>query len=273
MGISRGCVCSKPIVTFLRPGNLPNPKANILIDRNGRARISDFSLLTIAPDQSTFLSSCIQGGTIHWMSPELLDPESFDLKKIRPTKQSDCYALGMVIYEVLSGQTPFAPRTAPVVIRKVLERERPERPQGEEGAPFTDVIWTILEQCWDHSPGDRASARAVLLCLEGDLPSELPSSSNVDGDSEAESDDQLDATPSDSGTFSPFHLGFAFDHPCGISAPSITHGGEEPPDLPQPGHHTAADPEPGMFLPPHSDPQTHVCLSLPYYGSASRTGR
>jgi len=36
------------------------------------------------------------------MSPELLHPEGFEIPKSenRPTRQSDCYALGMVIYEV-----------------------------------------------------------------------------------------------------------------------------------------------------------------------------
>ena len=37
------------------------------------------------------------------MSPELLDPERFGVPESednRPTRQSDCYALGMVIYEV-----------------------------------------------------------------------------------------------------------------------------------------------------------------------------
>jgi hypothetical protein len=37
------------------------------------------------------------------MSPELLDPEMFSMPQSeggRPTRQSDCYALGMVIYEV-----------------------------------------------------------------------------------------------------------------------------------------------------------------------------
>lgn len=34
------------------------------------------------------------------MSPELLDPERFGKSDDRPTKQSDCYALGMVVYEV-----------------------------------------------------------------------------------------------------------------------------------------------------------------------------
>ena len=34
------------------------------------------------------------------MSPELLDPSGLDDRDPRPTKESDCYALGMVIYEV-----------------------------------------------------------------------------------------------------------------------------------------------------------------------------
>ena len=34
------------------------------------------------------------------MSPELLCPEQFKLDDNRPTTQSDCYALGMVVYEV-----------------------------------------------------------------------------------------------------------------------------------------------------------------------------
>jgi hypothetical protein len=43
------------------------------------------------------------------MSPELLDPELFGIPQSddRPTKQSDCYALGMVIYEVRVRMSPF----------------------------------------------------------------------------------------------------------------------------------------------------------------------
>lgn len=40
------------------------------------------------------------GGTYRWMSPELLSPEEFGMTDNRPTRQSDRYALGMVIYEV-----------------------------------------------------------------------------------------------------------------------------------------------------------------------------
>ena len=39
------------------------------------------------------------GGTYCWMAPELLDTSRPDSNG-RPTRESDCYALGMVIYEV-----------------------------------------------------------------------------------------------------------------------------------------------------------------------------
>jgi len=121
------------------------------------------------------------------MSPELFDPESFGLENGYPTKESDCYALGMVIYEVLSGRKPYAPSEGFVIISKVLNGERPGRPQGEEGELFTDVIWEVLGYCWKPQPSDRKSAKAVLPCLEGTL---RPSSPNVDRDLEADDDDQ-----------------------------------------------------------------------------------
>lgn len=58
------------------------------------------------------------------MSPELLDPEQLYLGDGLPTKESDCYALGMVIYEVLSGQVPFAPFKVLIVIQMVTNSIR-----------------------------------------------------------------------------------------------------------------------------------------------------
>jgi serine/threonine protein kinase len=115
--------------------HLTRPKANILINKDRRACLADFGLSTItgvathaaavasqeslipnsslisfnagASQTSLFshgtLMSFLVGGTRRWMSPELLDPELFHIPQSegdRPTRQSDCYALGMVIYEV-----------------------------------------------------------------------------------------------------------------------------------------------------------------------------
>jgi serine/threonine protein kinase len=115
--------------------HLTHPKANILINKNWRACLADFGLSTItgvttrvaagASQVSLILNdpfmsfaagasrtslisddslmSFTAGGTHRWMSPELLDPELFGIPQSegdRPTRQSDCYTLGMVIYEV-----------------------------------------------------------------------------------------------------------------------------------------------------------------------------
>lgn len=131
------------------------------------------------------------------MSPELLDPESVGLKKCRLTKESDCYALGMVVYEILGGRAPFAPNSTPIL--KILRGERPEKPHGDEGARFTDIIWGILELCWKPQPIDRPSLRTVLQCLQDDT---LPLA-DVGGDIEPDADDQSDTTTSSgSGMFS-----------------------------------------------------------------------
>ncbi|KAF9780755.1 kinase-like domain-containing protein, partial [Thelephora terrestris] len=101
-------------------------------------------------------------GTCRWMGPELFNPEKFGLKDCRPTKSSDCYALGMVVYEVLSGQVPFHRYGDYSVILKVSEGERPERPQGAKGPWFGDDIWNLLRHCWEASPSDRPRIKDVL---------------------------------------------------------------------------------------------------------------
>jgi len=106
---------SKSNISVLTP-QTPT-KANILVNKDRRACIADFGLSTITGvathaaagiSQTSLISndtlmSFTGGGTRRWMSPELLDPERFGMPELegnRPTRQSDCYALGMVIYEV-----------------------------------------------------------------------------------------------------------------------------------------------------------------------------
>ena len=99
------------------------------------------------------------------MSPERIDPEMFGLKTGRPTRSSDCYALGMVVYEVLSGHLPFHRFNSWAADRMAVRGIRPEIPQGVEKAWFTDEIWGILECCWKPA-SDRPSINCVLQCLE-----------------------------------------------------------------------------------------------------------
>ena len=124
------------------------------------------------------------------MSPELLDPGRFGLEESCPTVESDIYAFGMVIYEVLTRKPPFALWDDEfVVILAVLDDKRPMRPQGPQGNLITDSIWDVVQSCWGSQPGDRSSIEAALLGLEGDPSSSVPSSPNMDRDAETDTDD------------------------------------------------------------------------------------
>ena len=238
--------------------SLPYSQANILVDRKGRACLADFSLLTVVSGQSTRISSSTEGGTVQWMSPELLDPERFNLEGSHPTKESDCYALGMVVYEVLSGQTPFAPSKAPVVIWMVLEGRRPARPQGAEGRLFTDAIWGVLELCWKAQPSERTSVEAVFQGLGGD-PSTVQSASYVGGDVEADSDDQSDVTAKGSRMFPHFIPGSLLITLRRIGPP-IQYGENVWPVPPQSHPDNVVDTETSMLPQPQTLVQAHVYL-------------
>ncbi|KAF9645160.1 hypothetical protein BDM02DRAFT_3120655 [Thelephora ganbajun] len=105
------------------------------------------------------------------MSTELFDPQRFGFKRSRRTIFSDCYALGTVIYELLSGRAPFSELrklrlTNAVIGMRTLQGDRPRRPQGVEGICFADHVWEIAEHCWKPKPRSRPSADQVLQFLE-----------------------------------------------------------------------------------------------------------
>ena len=140
-------------------------KANILIDQTGTARLADFGLLTIISEPTNLLASSSHdhGGTARWMSPELIDPKEFGFEKYRPTTASDCYALGMVIYEIISGNLPFHEHTDLTVFVNVLKGERPlPSPHFKR----TRKLWKMLELCWKPQPNARPNIKDVLLCLQ-----------------------------------------------------------------------------------------------------------
>ena len=125
------------------------------------------------------------GGTTQWMSPELIYPETFGDTDCRPTKQSDYYALGMVVYEVcadltiptfatvrlryhqvLCGKYPWQSNNETKVMLWVVEGKRPQRPEEAESPGFTDELWRMVECCWRQNRNERPEVGEILRCLE-----------------------------------------------------------------------------------------------------------
>ena len=80
--------------------------ANILVSRDGRPRILDFGIARPAERDDTTPGQTRSGnvlGSLHWMSPEQAEG---DLARIGT--RTDVYALGVLLYRLLSGQMPYA---------------------------------------------------------------------------------------------------------------------------------------------------------------------
>ena len=149
--------------------NLPGPKAHILVNHSGQACLTDFRPLAIAAEKE-YMSSA--EGTSRWMGPEFLNPAT------GPARESDCYSLGMVIYEVLSGQVPSGSDRDFNFILNIMSGECPEKPEGARGVWFTAEIWAMLELCWKLRPADWPDSRDILRVLERAQP---PSGSPAPG--------------------------------------------------------------------------------------------
>jgi serine/threonine protein kinase len=107
--------------------------ANIMIDENGWAVVTDFGIAKI-DDGSNLTATGTSVGTPHYMAPE-----QFHAQPLTPA--ADQYALGIVAYEMLTGKKPFNGTTLADIIRQQLFSEppdiradRPELPEQASGA-------------------------------------------------------------------------------------------------------------------------------------------
>jgi len=117
-----------------------------------------------------------------------------------PNETLDCYALGMVIYEIISGHLPFHEQTDFMLVPKVLKGKRPRR-----GAEFTGILWEMLELCWMARLSDRPNIEDVLQCLVGASQVSRSPSPSVDETTTSEEDtDDCNSANESSGKISNF---------------------------------------------------------------------
>ena len=101
-------------------------------------------------------------GTASFTAPELLFPTDFGLKKGVPSKEADIYALGMTVYQVLTGKCPFFPMREAEVTHAVALGERPRKPENAESIGMTGVVWDLLRECWKENRTTRPTIVEVL---------------------------------------------------------------------------------------------------------------
>jgi len=129
--------------------------ANILLDKKtGRAKISDFGLARDVADESMAVTQAGElAGTAPYMSPEhFLAPEKVD-------GRSDVFSLGVVLYQLLTGQLPF--RGTFLQIRSSILDDEPTPPQSLSDAIPVDLETIVLACLQKDLHARYASAQAV----------------------------------------------------------------------------------------------------------------
>ncbi|AAO44313.1 Stk1 family PASTA domain-containing Ser/Thr kinase [Tropheryma whipplei] len=125
---------------------------NILIGNNGQIKLGDFGLSRLASNNTTTGTGLL--GTIAYLSPELITRSEADTR-------SDVYAIGIMLFELLTGQQPFHGKQPMEVAHKHANLPMPKPSAVNPGVP--SVIDDIVLWACSKNPEQRPSDASVLL--------------------------------------------------------------------------------------------------------------
>lgn len=129
--------------------------SNILVGADGRPRITDFGLARHTDLDS---SLTLTGATLG--TPGYLPPEQVSVKRGQAGPPSDVYALGGLLYHLLTGRAPFQAASVAEALQQVLWTE--PAPPGRIRPGVPKDLETICLKCLRKDPARRyASARAL----------------------------------------------------------------------------------------------------------------
>ncbi|WP_316670061.1 serine/threonine-protein kinase, partial [uncultured Propionibacterium sp.] len=130
--------------------------ANVLVDEAGEAavpRITDFGVSRLTETGPGATNPTLIAGTPHYMAPELLMNQT-------PTAASDLYSLGIMLYELTTGLTPFADRSPAAAMQAQLNLA-PGRPDGIDERLWDAVRWLTRKDPSQRPATAAQTARAL----------------------------------------------------------------------------------------------------------------
>ncbi|VTR94004.1 serine threonine protein kinase : Tetratricopeptide repeat protein,protein kinase family protein OS=Singulisphaera acidiphila (strain ATCC BAA-1392 / DSM 18658 / VKM B-2454 / MOB10) GN=Sinac_4434 PE=3 SV=1: Pkinase: TPR_2: TPR_1 [Gemmata massiliana] len=128
--------------------------ANILLSADGTPKVADFSLARRI-EGVTLTQSGVAVGTPSYMSPEQASGRSRD---VGPA--TDVYALGAILYELLTGRPPFRAETSTETVLQVVSQEAV--PPARLNASVPRDLETVCLKCLEKSPSHRFPTAAAL---------------------------------------------------------------------------------------------------------------
>ena len=132
---------------------------NILIDHHGRALLADFGIAR-SPDDGAE-SGAVSFGTLAYMSPEQVEGQGVD-------HRADIYSLGVVLYELLTGQLPHQAAGPGAKLRRQIVSGPP--PSSARGPPSRRSWERICLKCLARNPVTVTRTPASWPLTFGDQP-------------------------------------------------------------------------------------------------------
>ena len=130
--------------------------SNVLITVDGRARVVDFGLAWTDQAEQRLTQTSSQLGSLPYLPPECVSGRLPD-----PSRRIDVYALGVMLYELLTLKSPYLAETPEETRRRILEA-RPVPPRRLERRVPRDVE-TVCLKAMDPDPAERYATAAELL--------------------------------------------------------------------------------------------------------------
>jgi len=128
---------------------------NILLDASGEPHLTDFGLARLLETESSVTQTLDVLGTPSYMAPEQAAGNNASISGV-----TDVYGLGAVLYQLLTGQPPFAGGTTYETIKLLLDTE-PRQPRSLNPKVDRDLS-TICLKCLEKDPKRRYSSALVL---------------------------------------------------------------------------------------------------------------
>lgn len=129
--------------------------SNILLDENGQPHITDFGLARRF-EKDSFLT--VTGQVLG--SPNFMPPEQAGAKSIKAGRHSDVYALGGILFYLVTGRPPFVSESVAATLQQVLGADAVSPRLLNPAVPL-DVA-TICQKCLEKDPGKRFSTAQEL---------------------------------------------------------------------------------------------------------------
>ena len=118
---------------------------NILMDQAGVVKIADFGI-AIALSETSLTQTNSMLGSVHYLSPE-------QARGSMATKQSDIYALGIILYEMITGKIPFDGESAVTIALKHFQDEMPSVKDFDPEVP--QALENVVMHATAKEPADR----------------------------------------------------------------------------------------------------------------------